>query len=612
MSELSLSVRPINWFVVLPVSTLAAGVAIWSQGLAYIEPDDMTDIGLASVLPWNMWAAYGLLAAGFCLSLQARCIETPLPFLQLAALVLVLHATPAIAYETLRYSWAWKHIGIVDFIQRNGGTDPHATYLAAYHNWPGFFLVSAWFSDLFALGPLAVASVARFFPTALNLLFLTLLPLIFRRFTTDARLVWTGTCLFLVGNWIGQDYFSPQGTAYLMYLGVLILVLGPLSETRALPSAWSIPWPGLARFRRWMNKQVPEPVGTRSKQYRLVASASAIALILAIVATHQLTPLLLICALGGLALIGRIGAGYLLIAGVAELLWLLYFADPYVSLAIGGIIADLGSLGAETVAKMVDLETVSEGQRLVAIASRTLTAAIGLAALAGFIRRQRHGYRDGPAVVLALAPAPLLLATSYGGEIVFRLYFYALPFLAYFGAALFFPSAAKARSPASFLLLWPVIVALVIGFVLANNGKDRQYRFTQAEVEAAAWLYEHAVPGSLLVEGARNYPSQFRNYENFVYVPLSEEPPEARAEVIERPEQVLFRWLSGYEHGFVIITRSQRAAVEDLGIMPKGALDAIEQALLASPLFRLAYKSADASVFEIRASAALPPALSVD
>lgn len=335
----------------------------------------------------------------------------------------------------------------------------------------------------------------------------------------------------------------------------------------------------------------------------MAAAAAVLALILAVVVTHQLTPLLLICALAGLWAIGRLTIGYFLFAVVAELLWLFYFADPYVSLAIGDVLEEFGTVGGDTLGKMVSLNTVSPGQRWVSIASRALTGAIVLMAFAGFVRRLLHEHRDGPAVVLALAPAPLLLATSYGGEILFRLYFYALPFLAYFAAALFFPSPSRIHPPSPLLLLCPAILALMLGFVMANNGKDRQYWFSRAEVAAAAWLYEHAPPGSLLIEGSRNYPSQFRNYENFVYVPLSEEAPQVRAEILAQPEEVLGRWLSGYAHGYVVITRSQKAGVDDLGVMPTGALERIEQALTASPSFHLIHATSDARIFVLNTTA---------
>jgi len=39
------------------------------------------------------------------------------------ALIAILHATPSLLYGTLRYSWAWKHVGVVDFFMRHAGGD---------------------------------------------------------------------------------------------------------------------------------------------------------------------------------------------------------------------------------------------------------------------------------------------------------------------------------------------------------------------------------------------------------------------------------------------------------------------------------------------------------
>ena len=39
-------------------------------------------------------------------------------------LLALVHGTPAVLYGTLRYSWAYKHVGIVDYILRTGTVDP--------------------------------------------------------------------------------------------------------------------------------------------------------------------------------------------------------------------------------------------------------------------------------------------------------------------------------------------------------------------------------------------------------------------------------------------------------------------------------------------------------
>jgi hypothetical protein len=575
----------------LDFACLVGAFALWIIGLNAIDVAAMTDLGLASILPATLWAAGGLAILGFALSLRPATLGGPLPFMHLAMLILVLHATPAIAYETLRYSWAWKHLGIVDFIQRHGAVDPDAAFLSAYHNWPGFFVLGATIANLFKLNSVALAEFVRFFPVVLNLVFIALLPLIYRRLSTDRRLIWTATAIFVVGNWVGQDYFSPQGSVYAGYLGMLALCLGPLSMPLR-PAGAGL----LRRFRAWAPRG--EPVAMPAGKWtRLLAALGVLLLILAIVVTHQLMPLLVILALGALAVLGRLSFGFLLFAIAAEALWLFYFADVYVSAVFRDLVADFGQLNSEIVGKMVDFSVASEGQRLISLASRGLTGALGVLAIAGGLWRLWHGHRDATAIALTLVPFLLLIATSYGGEIVFRLYYYALPFLAFFAGALFFPvSSGRTGLPA--LLLAGLLMLLATGFILANNGKDRQYHFTPREVAAARWLYETAPNGALIVEGARNYPSQFMNYERFTYVPLAEEQPEEIAALLDDPVGVLGRWLQQWPaSGFIILTRSQKAYLEDVGVMPVGALDNIETSLLASARFRLVYANEDCSIF---------------
>ena len=238
--------------------------------------------------------------------------------------------------------------------------------------------------------------------------------------------------------------------------------------------------------------------------------------------------------------------------------------------------------------------------------ARGMTGAIVVAALIGGLYRLVTHRRDGVAAWLVLAPLPLVVATSYGGEILFRVYFYALPGLCFFAATPFGSSPSAARRRLGSAIFAVLVLALVPAFVLANNGKDRQYRFTVDEVEVATWLYANAPPGSLLVEGSRSYPSQFLNYENFVYVPISEEDPEVKQDILDDPAAVLGRWLAESDQGgFVILTRSQKASVEDIGVMPPGSFARIEASLLASPRFVLAKASPNALVFSLHPQASV-------
>lgn len=557
---------------------LAGGLAIWVLSLLYIEPTRIDSYGLIGILPPSIFVAYAMIIVGFCLSLQSTILRPFVPPLFLIALVLFLHATPAIGYGTLRYSWAWKHIGVIDFIMRHGQVDPNATFLSAYHNWPGFFVFFASIANALKLDPIAIAELARFYPTFLNFGFLAVLPLVFRNFTSDPRLIWTAVAIFLLANWVGQDYFSPQGSAFFMYLSVLALLTGPLAKSES------------------HGKLVANHLNLQTGFLVLVT----LSLILAIIAVHQITPIFLLSALVALAVTRQLSFGYLLFAILAEVLWLLYFAHAFLAPEMADLVASFGRLDSETVGRLADTSLAVEGQRVVIFASRGLSGIVAVGALLGGILRLSTSHFDLKAAILTLAPLPVLVATPYGGEIVFRLYLFCVPFFAFFFAAVFFPSSKSSTGTVRLLLVGALLLAMVPGFILANNGKDEQYYFTHLEVEAADWLYSNSTAGQLLIEGNRSYPSQFRNYENFIYLPLSEELPEITENLLTDPSKLLVRWLRQTPAGgFIVLTRSQKAEFENLGSLPRGEISRIEQKLMASPHLKIVFSNDDATIFSL-------------
>lgn len=590
-----------RWPRLLSWGCLLAAVPLWLAGLPRIDPEGLTDYGIVSILPWQIWLALGFIAVGFSLTLTAKLARGPLPYLHLLALILMLHATPAIAYGTLRYSWAWKHIGIVDFIQRHGTVDRFADFLPAYHNWPGLFLVSAWIANALQVHSLEISNAVRFTPAILTPLFVVALTFIYRRFTDDPRVIVAASWIFVTGNWVGQDYYSPQGTTYLFYLTVVALCLGPLRrvavESAAAPTR-------LGRLRRflaslvWRATEMPlRPIG---RWATAGCSLLVTVLIIATTATHQLTPIALFLSLAGLAAIGRLSWSYCILALVVEIGWLLYAAAPFVYGQLGDELYNVGEGIAAASNRLVDTSIVSAGRVWVVIAGRILTVGIGLAAAVGGLRRLLGGFRDGPAIVLTLATLPLF-GNTYGGEILFRVYLFALPFLSFFAAAMFFPRPEKGRWLAHRAVFAVLGFLAAFGFLMSNNGKDRQYSFTRDEVATANWLYSNAPPDTLLIEGSRGYPSQFRNYENFVYLPISEEKKPVREKIIARPGDIFASWLGDakWQGRYVVITASQKAYSDAEGIMPPGSLDDIERALLASSRFVIVKASPHARIFTL-------------
>jgi hypothetical protein len=398
-------------------------------------------------------------------------------------------------------------------------------------------------------------------PVFFNLLNLGALAFLLSGLTRDRRIVWCACWLFFVASWVGQDYFSPQAFGFFLYLVLLGVVT------------------------RWLRD--------RTRGWALLVS---VLLIGAIAVSHPLTAVMTVLALAALVVCGACATRPLpLIALALTAGWNLTFAYSHVERNIGSVLESIRLPWKITQEGLTSTGALSDGQALVAFAGRGLTAAIAVLAVLGAYRLYRARRLDRACVVLALAPLALFAAGDYEGEVLFRIYLFALPFLAYLGAHAF----AGGRTRRSALAFAGAASVMLGAFLFAYYGKERQYHFSRAEVAASRYVYTHAPPGSLLIEGPRSYPTQFENYERFDYVTLSREPSESHARFVARPVEVMSEWMSDPAHSgaYLIITRSQKAEVEELGVMPRGSLDRIERALLASPRFEAVVRNSDATVF---------------
>lgn len=590
--------RSANDVELISTIALAAAVVLWLVALPQMDADQLNNFGLVSILPATYWFALACVTGSFFLSLDTSCRWAVLRPLAVVVLILLLHATPPIVYETLRYSWAWKHIGIVDYIQRYGHVDRTAPFLAAYHNWPLFFWLTAKLANFLDLSPLQTANLVRFFPVFSSLGFAGLLFAIYRRFSHDFRLVWASVWVFVCTNWVGQDYFSPQAFAFFLYLLVLAICLGPLLRPVSAPrKGWAR---NLYKLRTRLTRGAPKFPAVGPWMHAVAATTVCLA-IWEIVAAHQLTPLILLNALLFLWVFAGLSPAYAAFTALAVASWLVFPAAPFTAVELPEQVSGVMKAWNGLTDKFVDTSVVDPQVAAVAWGGRILTLAAAMLAGFGWLRRFRSGGRDGTAVGLLVAPLPIVFFTSYGGELIFRIYLFCIPFLAFFVAALFFPTNGAGRGLGTRFLFAGAAFLMAAGFLLGNNGKDRQYRFSPEEVAGAHWLYRNAEPGTLLVEGARNYPSQFMNYENFTYVPLANESREAQLELLADPARTLSRWLRDdrWQNGYVILTRSQKAYVDALGKMPDGALDRIEYELQSSADFQLVFVNRDVRIYTL-------------
>ncbi|MEY2536184.1 MAG: hypothetical protein QOF29_4094, partial [bacterium] len=211
-----------------------AGVGLWALGVQATNWRAMSDLGLVSVLSPVAFVGLAALAAGFAVVVNAERLRPVLAGGFLVALVAVLHATPPLLYGTLRYSWAYKHVGIVDYILRHGGVDPSISLLPVYHDWPGFFEIDALITWLTGIPAMAQATWA---PLIFNLLDIAALLYLLRGLTDDRRVHWRAAWIFFAASWIGQDYFAPQAFAFCLYLVLLGVVVRAPTPRRLVAAA---------------------------------------------------------------------------------------------------------------------------------------------------------------------------------------------------------------------------------------------------------------------------------------------------------------------------------------------------------------------------------------
>jgi hypothetical protein len=613
-----------------PLLPVVVAMLVWALSLSGTDIRDMSDLGLVSVLPFSVYLALGILTVSFCVSLRRAETHWLVPAVHLLALIVIIHGTPAILYGTLRYSWAWKHVGIVDYIQRHGSVDPSIPVpsLQAYHSWPGFFALCALLNKTAGLG--SSVTYASWAPVFFNVLTVGALMFVFRSLTTDMRLAWLGAWVFTATNWVGQDYFSPQAMNYFLYLVIIGICLrwfrpfaspyrlSSLAETLSGNGAdhrlagsgrrvggWFVPDAWQARFRRIVERGAAslhafDPTHRRQRPALLVV---VIALCATVVVSHQLTPFMVIFALGALVLFETCTARSLpLLVVVLAVAWTSYMAVGFLHGNLYWIVDSIGKLnvGSSTLA---NLGKASHDQVIVARAGRALTAALVFLAIAGFVRRRRAGRFDLPVILLALAPALMIWGNAYGGEILFRVYLFSLPFLAFFAAAVVFPTAASGSSRLVPVVAAGISAVLLTGLYVVYYGKERSYHFTKGEVAAAEYLYDRAPEGSVLVDGTPNYPWAFRNYERYRYQSISLTPTAERERILADPESGI-RNLVAHNGGgriYLIITRSQEADAEMTGVLRADSLARVKRALEGAPGVRVVYRSPDAVIF------ALPP-----
>lgn len=562
--------------------------AVWGLGLRRTDASELGPYGLLPAYSPLYWAGFVALA----LWVAHRAVRgRPSPDvgfrLALVCLVFALHLPGVVLNSAPRFTWLYKHLGVVDYIGVHGVVNDNVD---VYHNWPGFFAYVSWLNRLTGADSLTYAAWT---PVAVNLAVVFLASALYRQLGVRGGVRRLALVLLLVGNWIGEDYFSPQGLEYVMFVGFVLCCVAGF---------------GGGDLRRW--RQLPGVHGPAADTglpvvARPVRHPSAFLALMALgcwvmVATHQITPLFLFAVLGSAAVLGvwrtwpiTVIGGLVLVS--YTLIHLPYVRDKYhVSVNLN----PFENAGGTT----ADLVTVtSAGAALAGKVSLIVVGSTLLLGGAGLVLGLRRGLSVLSQTLLTVAPAAVLLVQSYGGEALYRVVMFSQVGLAPLAALALVTVARRGRSRPGTMLVVLVVTAAAVAFQPAHYVNERALRVTAAEVRASQWL--SALPsGAIVYYAADAFPARIdARYVQHVpgqgqydpvlttIVPALQNGTLPGPGILDQVQEVLEYTTPRHACSYVVFSPSQLAQVQTYGPASPAQYERLKTALTSSARYRPVY-----------------------
>jgi hypothetical protein len=576
----------LTWLVqLLP---LVVAVAAWALALPSLHTSDLGQYGLLPLFPVAWYAALASLLTGAIWSMWVT--RRPHGWVMaayVAGFVLVLFGTVPSIDPVPWYAWIYKHMGVVLYIEHHHSINPHGDI---YNRWPGFFAASAVYSQLTGLrNPIAYAGWAQ---PLFKLLGAMLVGAIALAVTRDKRVAGAASLVAVITDWVAQTTFAPQAMGMVLALAILLIVIRTMCTGE--PRGW------LLRGARSVVRTVQSPF-VRPSPLRWppkLAFAVALTLDFALVATHQLTPYVLLTLVAGLMLLGVLRRPWLLIGMAAitfgylapNLVWVLYHYSVF---------ASLDPFHNLQVAQYPNPHP-SEGTVLSTNAQLALTFLLWIAAAAGLLWICRRG-RATMALLLgfiAFVPFMLLLGTNYGGEAILRVVIFSIP-----GGAALIAAATALVNPRIIRVLGfgALVTAMVALFVPAFLGSVETTAVSPAEVAAAEYFYAHARPGTVLVTLSTVFPLDFAsNYDTFPPPRNLVDVPAIRSQhLASRDVPLVMSEIPAHAPAsYVAFTATDEQFASQYGLMTSEQQAALQEAIAHSPYFRLWYANRDAQIYQ--------------
>jgi hypothetical protein len=584
--------------VTAQISLLAGGLALWIVSLSFTDVTSIGEFGLLSVMHPTFVAALAVCILGFVTEIARGARRTWLLVAYVILLLLILHATVPILIPEPEYAWTYKHVGVIDLFQTIGHVVDSTDI---YQAWPMFFAAVAQLASVSGGNALRIAAWGPLFFDAANCL-----PLyaIIRSLTTDRRLPYVTVFLFTCINWVAQDYLSPQAFVYVLCLGALLVMVRwlrrPAGSTnvrpRVLARLWQRSQDGLAAL---------PYVGKRTEWIAL----GCLYLVDAVVAvSHQLSPYFVAMSAIALVVLGLVRTWQ--IAPILVALPMLYLIPTYHVADHYGIFDGInifGTIFKSTQGVSPTTTTSSHGQIISAAVVQVLTFVLwGLAAISVVASRRRLATVALPAV-LTVAPFPMLLAQSYGGEVIYRVFLFSAPWTAYLICRL---ALRATRVPIAMAVIGSslAIWLFALGGIQGEHGQLSFDRFTANEVRATQWVYNNAPKGSFIVAPGGNLPSKL----NYRYVDVSagvgpidliDRLSEGDATVTPAELEMVTNYCVDLgKPVYLVITVGMINYDHYFGYLPDGKIANLRIAVATSPFWKAVFVTPDAVVFQLDAT----------
>jgi hypothetical protein len=567
-------------------------MTLWALAVPAIHSGSLGAAGLVGAAPLTFYLALAVALAG---AIFVTSLPQP-PGWILAAyitgVVVILYGTiPAISAAP-QYSWTYKHIGVVQLIEARGAVSPNVDI---YNRWPGLFALAAAFARVTGSNALSFAGWFEFVFAWLEALGVAALAF---AITRSRKVAAMSTLVWLLTNWIGQTYFSPQALAYLLSL-VLILVVIRQFPVGGRFHCWVTRVVGSVVRRPQRTDALAEPMAWSRWQSVLVV----LTLDAAIVATHQLTPYMVVLQLGVLTVLG-LRPRWLVLACAGLAVGYLLPNLNFVQSHYGGLFSGINPVDNAQVQRLQEHRAW-----FYANAGGLLSYATMLLAALGGLRLARAGlaHRAIPVAALSLAPFLLLLGSSYGGEGILRAFLFSSPWLAILIGWGLSTLRRGYQLPIGFAL-----AALLCGlFLFAFIGNAGSNVIPRSEVAASSYFYSHAQAGSVLMLAGEDFPLRIGSRYGVMADPTG---GDASPNLLQNPRftgrvlgqrdlrSIAAAILDFSPNGYLAFSTTETRFAQYYATTPPGAFGPLERAVSHSPLFSLWHSTSNARIYRLTIS----------